>query len=143
MRAKNSEIDAIVRVLELPHESPEEKARAIMDAALRELLERDSLHVVLYPNPELGMIFGSGPYSTRGDAQRAARKHGFAHMMEPKIIRLFPDRVVTEVPDQTHCEKCGHGSFVHGSFVKKKGCGVRGCQCRITDIPGYRARARR
>ena len=84
MRVKNSEISAVVEALEQPHDTPEQKAQAIIKAFLREYLSRDSLHIILYPNNELGIVFAAGPYPTRGDAQRAAADG------------LTPDAVLTD-----------------------------------------------
>lgn len=143
MRVNSQELNAVVAALNAEHETAEEKAKACIDAFMEAFLQRTDRHILLSVVEGIGN-FAWDMFPTRGDAQRYATwaipERMAAHRF---IVRVQPRMRRTEEMNTDNCPRCGHPAYGHGHFVKKRGCGVDGCQCQETSIPRYRSHQRK
>lgn len=124
VRARKSEVTAILDLLHEEWESEGDLAQALLDKFFELLADRN-----LYGIRWGGMAYG--PFATKQQADKLVRAlDGGASTCPLCSVNTFAAVVdKANPPDKRYCPECKHPVFAHG-FSMPKGCAVRECNCR-------------
>lgn len=143
MRAKPSEVKALVPVLEADHESVEDAAKAVLETLSD--LRRDDRQLLLIRYQDGRPVIGM-PFSTVGQVQKALQKGlggpgwALAYLRTPESVEASRE-AIEAVVEASHCNTCQHPRAAH---IEKKwnealkgpakwrepGCSIPNCTCK-------------
>jgi hypothetical protein len=125
VRARQSEISAVLATLAEEWDSEEELAKALIDAVY-DLAEERNFYGVGWG----GLSYG--PFPLKSTAASLAKALDEKPFVAPLLSVAALRRAVAganPVADDGHCKVCTHPKFAHG-FPRPPGCFVKNCGCR-------------
>lgn len=140
MSRRPSEIKLVADLLADPDEiEVEDLAEIVIQALDRDRRKRDSYVVKIALREDDEVVWGLGPYPTRGEAEKVAqalRPDLPADTVKGAVVKLIrPEIVETDLAQNigTFCIACRHPMVAH-DWPKSKiqGCVVAGCTCGKT-----------
>jgi hypothetical protein len=138
-RKRPTEVKLVSKLLSYEAESVDEMAEAVIHALDEDRRKRDSYVIKAEVG---GEVYGIGPYTTRGDAERVAvalRPDLEPDVVKGAVVRLIRPAIIEDDMSGnvgTHCAECGHPTLAH-DWPKSKvpGCVVTGCLCGKPTAP--------
>lgn len=132
MRARATEIKAIIEELENTHLSAEKCAAAVFNTVVDLLRQRDGLVLVWRPDDELAIAYG--PFWDKVSLKKFIKTFGYGKVTSAVLRGPISSTERTEKalrpPTSQYCEKCKHPKDAHKHEGKHYGkCVVKGCDC--------------